>query len=329
MKLHTRTLRVLADLICGNDIPGAENFVYRSSSYLSAFFRDCGLPYTHDGSTRNHWVFQVLQELNDKPAADPALPSQELISVFRELMDPMHFDKLDRQDALARLNGFLKRDGLTAYFDDERGMCHIRSIAGATSETDPRKRVWSTQEKRQRERFAEYLRAASEDDFTTEILVPLFRALRYVRISVAGHKDKALEFGKDLWMKYKLPTGHWIYFASQVKVGNISSAAKSGNRNVETVLTQTRMMIADEIFDSDTNRKVLVDHVYIIASGEITKAARRYIGERLDSEKRRHIIFMDRDEVLDLCVDLGLAVPGESEPEDPFAPIEFVDDVPF
>jgi hypothetical protein len=34
------------------------------------------------------------------------------------------------------------------------------------------------------------------------------------------------------------------------------------------------MMLAHEIFDPETNKRVLVDHAFIIAGGEITKAAR-------------------------------------------------------
>jgi hypothetical protein len=320
----------MADLICGNagTTANPSPFRYRSSSYLTAFFQDCGLPYAHDGSTRAAWVLSVLQEINEKPTRDVSLPSDELLSVFTELIDPVHFDNEpnDRLSALSELNKLLKRDGLSAFVDDERGMCHIKSVAGATSAIDVKKRVWSRDEKEKRERFATYLKSASEDDFTSEVLLPLFRALGYVRISLAGHRDKTLEFGKDLWMKYRLPTSHWLYFGSQVKVGNINSAASGGNDNVETVLTQTRMMFTDPIFDPETNRKNLLDHVYIIASGEITKAARRYLAQHLDSERRRQIIFMDRDEILDLCVDLGLGVPGEAgDEQEP----EFEIDVPF
>lgn len=38
------------------------------------------------------------------------------------------------------------------------------------------------------------------------------------------------------------------------------------------------MMLAREIFDPETNRRVLVDHAFIIAGGEITKAARNWLG---------------------------------------------------
>ncbi len=40
------------------------------------------------------------------------------------------------------------------------------------------------------------------------------------------------------------------------------------------------------------------DHFYVISSRGITKAARKWLIEQLDSSQRRHIIFMDRDDFL-------------------------------
>ena len=60
------------------------------------------------------------------------------------------------------------------------------------------------------------------------------------------------------------------------------------------------MAIDHPIFDPDTNRKVLLDHIFIISAGEITRAARTWLIENLDAAQRRYIIFMDRDEFLSL-----------------------------
>jgi len=80
--------------------------------------------------------------------------------------------------------------------------------------------------------------------------------------------------------------------------GKIDAGATSAN-NAANVLTQVRMAIDHSIFDPEANRKVLLDHVFVIAAGEITRAARAWIVEQLDAEQRRHIIFMDRDEFVD------------------------------
>jgi hypothetical protein len=54
----------LAEMICG-DAP-FDFFPYRSSSSLTRFFVDLDMEYVHDGSTRRHWVNDVLKELNSK-----------------------------------------------------------------------------------------------------------------------------------------------------------------------------------------------------------------------------------------------------------------------
>ena len=161
--------------------------------------------------------------------------------------------------------------------------------------------------------MSKFLASASEDEFTERLLVPLFQRLGFHRISVAGHREKSLEFGKDLWMKYQLPTSHWIYFGVQVKRGKLDVQGGSGSSNTATVLDQVRMALGHPVFDPDMNRKVLVDHMFIISAAEITRAARSWLIENLDQSQRRHIIFMDRDEFLDqsarILLDLQLEDP--------------------
>jgi hypothetical protein len=85
------------------------------------------------------------------------------------------------------------------------------------------------------------------------------------------------------------------------------------------------MAIDHPIFDSDTNRKVLLDHIFIISAGEITKQARAWLVEKLDTGQRRHIIFMDRSEFLDhaarILLDLKLDEAGAAALTN--------DDIPF
>ena len=59
MKWKQRTLDELADMICGNGV--GTPFVYRSSSYITRFFRDADTDFAHDGSTRAAWVSAVLE----------------------------------------------------------------------------------------------------------------------------------------------------------------------------------------------------------------------------------------------------------------------------
>ena len=154
------------------------------------------------------------------------------------------------------------------------------------------------------------MRQSRKCDRAVEITVPL----GYARITPAGHKDKALEYGKDIWMYYTLPTQHRLYFGIQVKKDKLDAAGRSkgSNANVAEVHAQLMMMLGHEVFDPEIGKRVLVDHAYIVAGREITKAARAWLGNKIDASQRRQIIFMDRDDILNLYVVTNLPVPGET-----------------
>ncbi|MGH3671250.1 MAG: hypothetical protein ACRDSH_11535 [Pseudonocardiaceae bacterium] len=44
-----------------------------------------------------------------------------------------------------------------------------------------------------------------------------------MRVTASGHKDKALEYGKDIWMKFTLPTQHVLYFGLRFATCTLSS----------------------------------------------------------------------------------------------------------
>ncbi|MEQ1946663.1 MAG: hypothetical protein ABL995_05715 [Bryobacteraceae bacterium] len=313
MKLNEFALEELAKMVVGD----AAHFPYRSSYYITKFFERCDLPFTHDGTTRAYWAKEKLAELNVGHGQSDDLPSDTLCRVISELFEPddfaRHNNKMkgrgedasnnnlaDRPKALAALNELLKRYRLVAYFDDA-DRCYLRSTGSGTTTTtlSRQTRPLSLEEIEQRRKVAKFLDDASEDEFIEKLLVPLFQRLGFRRVSMTGHKDKLLEFGRDLWMKYQLPTSHWLYFCAQVKKDKIDSNNASGVKNVSSVLNQARMAIDHPIFDPESNRKVLLDHILLISAGEITKAARAWLVEQLDQGQRRHIIFMDREELLD------------------------------
>lgn len=316
MKLKNRTLSDIAEMICGNE-PWL-HFPYRSSSALSSFFRNCDTDYRHDGSTRMPWVREKLEALNMSASTTPNLPADYIVRALQELMEATDYERaktdrpnVDRMAALADLNKVLAKDGFEVYLD-ATDRAHVRSTE--TQQTSAvldavNRKHWTPAQMEHRKVVAAYLATASEDDFTEHILVPLFAQLGFLRISVAGHKDKLMEYGKDLWMKYRLPTGHFIYFAAQIKKGKIDAAGKTKGDNVSEVHAQALMAMDHPILDPEVNRKVLLDHVFVIASGEITKPARNLLVEKLDKDGRRRIIFFDRDEILDLATSVNLLLP--------------------
>ncbi len=311
-ELRKKTVNEIADMICGND---SEIFKYRSSSYLSEFFEDCDMEqYVHDGSTRKWWVASVLDEILKQPTDNPALPGQSFQTVIQILMDRADNAETDpsRHAALSELNMTLAREGLEAFYAED-SLCYIRNTkAGIEGRSGPVvERALSKDEIDRRRRLETFIDAASEDEFTEKVILPLLQTLRFQGISIAGHKDKAMEFGKDLWMKHRLPTGHWLYFGLQVKRGKIDATARTKNENMAEVHHQITMMLGHEIFDPDINKKKLVDHAIIMAGGEITKQAQHWLGERLHASQRSQILFMDRADILHLFIVHNVPMPDQ------------------
>ncbi|EGR0260971.1 MULTISPECIES: hypothetical protein [Vibrio] len=326
MKFKSRNLRAIAELIIGD----SEFFPYRSSSYITQFFEECDLDFIHDGSTRWHWTAERLEELLQEPQpAAHALP-ECFVHVLRVLMHKSDAEPNDpeRSQALEELNKPLSREGYEAFYGEDE-LLYIRHIGTKTISLSANPhRPFTPKEIEKRDQLIGYLDKCSEDELIEDVLLPLFRQLGYHRITSAGHKDKALEYGKDIWMRFVLPTQHVLYFGIQVKRGKLdaSGASKATNANVSEIYNQVLMMLGHEIFDPETSRRVLVDHAFIVAGGEITKQARNWLGGKLDASKRSQILFMDREDILNLYIANGLPLPQKTFPAP--AP-EFDDNIPF
>ncbi len=326
MKFKNRNLRAIAEMIIGN----VEFFPYRSSSYITEFFDECDLDFVHDGSTRWAWTADRLSELLQEPQPAIYVLPDRFVHVLRVLMHKSDSepDDPDRSLALKALNNPLSREGYEAFYGED-DLLYIRHIGTKTISTaaSPH-RPFTPKEVERREQLIEYLNNCSEDDLIDDVLLPLFRQLGYHRITAAGHKDKALEYGKDIWMRYVLPTQHVLYFGVQAKKGRLDAAGigKGSNSNIAELHNQILMMLGHEIFDPETNKRVLVDHAFIVAGGEITKQARNWLGEKLDASKRSQILFMDREDILNLYIVSSLPLPegaiSKSAPS-------FNDDIPF
>jgi len=324
MQFKQRSLREIADMICGNFEASKSFFQYRSSSSLSEFFRDCDTDFAHDGSTRWAWVVTVLEQILAEPASNPILPPETFGHVIRVLMaseDALN-EGTERPNALSLLNKTLAREGFEAFYAPDK-CCYLRHVATSeivAASPNPH-RPFSAFENAKRDQLAKFLDIATEDQLLEEVLVPLFRQLGFRRVTTTGHKDKAFEYGKDLWMKFVLPTQHILYFGIQAKKDKIDAAgeSKGHNSNVAEIHNQLAMMLGHEIFDPDTSKRVLVDHAFIVAGGEITKAARNWLGNKLDATKRSQIMFMDRADILNLFIVTNIPLPDAAAPKPPSA----------
>lgn len=312
MKFKPKNLRAIAEMVIGDN----DNFPYRSSKYITEFFEECNLDFIHDGSTRWSWTTCKLEELLAETPSKPHTLPDRFVNVLRVLMqksDGTDNDP-DRLLALEALNQPLKREGFEAFYGEDRHL-YIRHLGTETLSDNPNPhRPLTPNEVKRRNELSAYLDSCSEDDLIESILLPLFRQLGFQKITAAGHKDKALEYGKDVWMRFVLPTQHVLYFGVQVKKGKLdaSGASRSSNANIAEIHNQVLMMLGHELFDPETSKKVLVDHAFIIAGGEITKQARNWIGGKLDASKRSQILFMDREDILNLYVVSTLPLPNSA-----------------
>lgn len=105
-RLDSKTLEVLAELICGDSGPH-----YRKGWELPLFFRNAGLHCSdHDGSTRKWWTLDRLHDYN-------ADPSQTQKIVLR-LANPKEYPgEPDKTNEVIRLNNILSVEGLNIHVD--------------------------------------------------------------------------------------------------------------------------------------------------------------------------------------------------------------------
>jgi len=332
MKWRDRTVEEIAEMICiPQGTEGKSFFKYRSSSYINRFFRDADTEFVHhSSSSRATWAADTLRKILEEPHVDEHTPPDTFCRVIRVLMDPGDAanEGPERLGALKKLNTALAREGFEAFYAEDK-QCYVRHIGTkkvAGISTSPH-RPFSPVEVARRAQLAAYLDTCSEDDLIGEILLPMLRHLGFHRITAAGHKDKSNEFGKDVWMRFRLPTQHYLYFGIQAKKGKIDAAGmtRGSNANVAEIHHQVLMMLGHVIFDPETNKNVLVDHAFIVAGGEITKAAQQWIAGQLDASKRSQIIFMDRDDILNLYVVNNVPLPAGALPKSP----DDDDEIPF
>ena len=194
MKFRNRNLRAIAEMVIGD----APYFPYRSSSFITQFFEECDLDFVHDGSTRWSWTVDRLTELLEEPQPRANALPERFVHVLRVLMQKSDAENNDPQRVLAMesLNKPLEREGFEAFYGEDNQL-YIRHVGSNTLSIAPNPhRPFTPNEVKRREQLTAYLDKCSEDDLIEIVLLPLFRQLGFHRITAAGHKDKALEYGK-------------------------------------------------------------------------------------------------------------------------------------
>ena len=153
MQFKESTLMALADLICGNSGSLDKGFfVYRSSSALTRFFRDCDIESVHDGSTRNYWVAGELKKILSEPhpnAQTPPAAFSRLVATLMEQADALN-EGSERPQALVLLNKGLAREGFEAFYAEDRKcyLRHIRTKSVVSTAANPHRPLSSLESKK-------------------------------------------------------------------------------------------------------------------------------------------------------------------------------------
>lgn len=186
MNFKLRTIDSIANMICGNYEASESFFVYRSSSQITRFFRDCDTDYQHDGSTRAVWVAEVLKEILSESQPNEFTPPETFARVIENLMDKEDAtnESHERINALGMLNAVLAREGYETFYAEDK-KCYLRHIETNTiikNQPNPH-RPFSQHEMARRDNLAAYLENASEDELIETILLPLFRQIGFHRVT--------------------------------------------------------------------------------------------------------------------------------------------------
>ena len=161
--------------------------------------------------------------------------------------------------------------------------------------------------------LTEFLLNAEEDTITKIFIVPLLTEMGFEQVRYKGHKEKIMEFGQDInMMKYRLPTGHYLYFVCQIKAGNVGSSFKQPTKNIGGILSEIQLAINKKIFDNDLNKHFTPNHGFLIASGRIGEQAKKFLHETLE-ESKSSILFLGTDELIELYFKFGIKIAKENQ----------------
>lgn len=105
--MDATTKSKIAEFICGDD--KTKHPIYRSSKFLTSFFHDIGINATHDGTSRNPWVYSTVSTLN----------GYDLQKVILRLASPKLYggNREHIQQALKTLNEILAVESLKIILD--------------------------------------------------------------------------------------------------------------------------------------------------------------------------------------------------------------------
>jgi CheY-like chemotaxis protein len=148
---------------------------------------------------------------------------------------------------------------------------------------------------------AGFLDGASEEVFTLNLLVPLFRSFGYQGIRYIHGSN---ECGIDLIFYEIDRLGLQRHIGVQVKTVPLNKrAGERTEKNILTVLDQLEQALNSSFCILPEVHEIRLSQVLVVSSGRITQAAREYIQRSFVGKGNSQLIeFFDRDALIDLIV---------------------------
>jgi len=142
------------------------------------------------------------------------------------------------------------------------------------------------------------LKKLNEAQLREQVLVPLFRAMRFQGVHHYHGGDQ--ERGKDIVMWLPQPVGDRLNYAVVAKAKKISGRASRSNRRSESaaeVAFQVSQCFGEPFQDPITADPVFVDRVFVVSSHEINKQAIAAIMAGVSPHVQRFVSFLGGDEL--------------------------------
>jgi hypothetical protein len=121
-------------------------------------------------------------------------------------------------------------------FYGEDGQCYLRHVGQVAVVTANPHRPLTPAEMQRRARLTAYLDRLSEDQLIEEALSPCSDNWGFTESPPLDTVNKALEYGKDVWMRYTLPTQHGTDPSSEATQRRRSDVAYPRSRPDAAVL---------------------------------------------------------------------------------------------
>jgi len=133
-----------------------------------------------------------------------------------------------------------------------------------------------------------------EPKFTREVMIPLLNKMKYKKVRYNHGPD---EHGKDVIFSEINKFGKEIFYAVQVKAGDISGEA---NSQIDKIIGQLDDAFCMPFKLLGNEKKQYISFFVIVISGKFTKNAKEKMLEKVPKQYKQHIFFWDKDKIEDL-----------------------------